>query len=315
MDWLNQLATPAIALAGIAIAYAQWRIANTRLTHDLFDRRYAVYAAAKKFIQQICQKRTLTIEELSLFLYASAGAVFVLDEELAAYLDQLRDNAVKAAELYERISAQTASQEEIRRHWDTFRWFSEQLTILTKQFKPFLQYKGPLSQRFLTYSKRLAAVRARSAGRRTIRIVGLAALSFNLLMSAGAAEKAISPPTATEIFHLRSECAALGKKILDENIVGPALYQTQISRYNPLTNRCYVELSVQCGDITKGCRHYSTTLYDGQTGEMLAFIRTENGQRSGMVFDRAHQTTTDANAGWDDARDYIDAMMADDRKQ
>jgi hypothetical protein len=51
----------------------------------------------------------------------------------------------------------------------------------------------------------------------TIQIIGLAALSLYLLMSAGAAENAFLPPTATEIFHLRSECAALGKKILDEN--------------------------------------------------------------------------------------------------
>jgi hypothetical protein len=48
---------------------------------------------------------------------------------------------------------------------------------------------------------------------------------------------------------------------------------------------------------------------------MLAFIKMEHGQKSGIVFDTAHQTTTDANAGWDDARDYIDAMTTDDRKQ
>jgi hypothetical protein len=48
---------------------------------------------------------------------------------------------------------------------------------------------------------------------------------------------------------------------------------------------------------------------------MLASITIENGQKSGIVFDRNHQTKADTNAGWDDARDYIDAMMADDRSQ
>ncbi len=62
IDWLKALATPAIAVAGIVIACAQLRIANIRLTHDLFGRRYAIYDAARKFIQTICQKYTATTE-------------------------------------------------------------------------------------------------------------------------------------------------------------------------------------------------------------------------------------------------------------
>lgn len=319
IDWLNRLATPTIALAGIAIAYAQLRIANIRLTHDLFDRRYAIYAAARKFIQEICQKRTVTIEELSSFHYASADAIFVLDEALATYLDQLRDNAIKAAELYERIRSQTASQAEIQTHWDTLLWFSEQFSILIGKFKPFLQYKRPWSKRFLIYSKRLFRVPTSTSRqcRTSIEIIGLATLFLYLRMPAGAAENAFLPPTATEVFHLRSECAALGKKILDENIVGPALHQTEISRYNPLTNRCYVELIVQSADLTKPLTSLSRYLYDGQTGEMLAATRAENGQKWGMMYDQNHVPAIDIkiNAVWDDANRYIDAMLADDRKQ
>ena len=39
LEWLKGLATPAIAVAGVAIACAQVRIANIRLTDDLFDRQ------------------------------------------------------------------------------------------------------------------------------------------------------------------------------------------------------------------------------------------------------------------------------------
>jgi hypothetical protein len=118
--------------------------------------------------------------------------------------------------------------------------------------------------------------------------MSLAALSFFFWANEGLAQNAFSPPTATEIFHLRSECAALGRKLLNENVRGPALTQTQISRYNPLTNRCYVELTVQTGDKRKGMAHFTDTLYDGQTVEMLAFTKIENEQKSGMVFDRNH---------------------------
>ena len=147
------------------------------------------------------------------------------------------------------------------------------------------------------------------------RLTGIVVLCALFPTNRGIAQNAFSPPTATEIFHLRSECAALGQKILDENIIGSALTQTETSRYNPLTNRCYVELVVQSADLNKPMEVFSRYFFDGQTGEMLASLKIEKGQKSGIVFDRNHQTTTDTNAGWDDAEGYVDAMMADERKQ
>jgi len=74
-------------------------------------------------------------------------------------------------------------------------------------------------------------------------------------------------------------------------------------------------LTVQTGDTNVALDYLSRILYDGQTGEMLAFARREKGKKSGMVFDKQHQVTTDNNAFYDDASAFIDKMMADDRKQ
>jgi len=98
-------------------------------------------------------------------------------------------------------------------------------------------------------------------------------------------------PSATEVFHLRSECVALGQKILDGNVVGSALSHSQVSHYDPRTNRCYVELTIQTADTTKPLDYLNRVLYDGQTGEMLAVARLEKGKKWGMVFDRQHQIT------------------------
>ena len=91
-------------------------------------------------------------------------------------------------------------------------------------------------------------------------------------------------PTATEVFHLRSECAKLGAKILNDNSVGRALSQSQLSHYNSNTNRCYIELTVQSADMTKAPEIMSRYLFDGQTEEMLAFAKVEKGKQSGMAF-------------------------------
>jgi len=64
-----------------------------------------------------------------------------------------------------------------------------------------------------------------------------------LLVLAVSIAQAAEPPTATEV------CAELGEKIMEENDIGMAL--SQVSRYDPRINRCYVELIVVAADVTK----------------------------------------------------------------
>jgi len=109
---------------------------------------------------------------------------------------------------------------------------------------------------------------------------------------------------------LRSACAAWGEQILEGNFIRSAVYQEQFARYSPRTNRCYVEMRVQTGDLDENSDRFAQYLYDGRTREMLAFAQIQNGKKSGKVFDLHHRTTTFENAGWDDASDYIYAMMA-----
>jgi hypothetical protein len=88
-------------------------------------------------------------------------------------------------------------------------------------------------------------------------------------------------PTATEVFNLRSRCAALGERILEGNTIGSALTQSQVTHYEPRTNRCYVELTIQTADASKPIdQHYHhRVLYDGQTKEMLAWALIERGKK------------------------------------
>jgi hypothetical protein len=263
IEWLKALATPAIAITGVVIACAQLRIANVRLTHDLFDRRYAVSAAARKFIQQICQKRTITIEELSSFRYGSGDAIFVLDQVVADYLERLGTNGIRAAELHDKIENQRASEAEIRGHWDLLDWAFNQIDVLTEKFKPFLQFLRPWSHR--------------------LKILRFAALFLVLLAGGAGAENAFPPPTTAEIFDLHSECAALGEKMLDANanLLGQAPEKSQTSHYNPQTNRCYVQLTVLTSDTTDPLPVVTEYLYNGQTNVILAVAQIRKGLKWG----------------------------------
>ena len=81
-------------------------------------------------------------------------------------------------------------------------------------------------------------------------------------------------PTATEIFHLKTECMELGEK-LEKNARIPETAVTMHSRYDPKSNRCYVELlTVVQTDKTKNLFDNGTlltdTVQDAHTRQTLA---------------------------------------------
>ena len=120
------------------------------------------------------------------------------------------------------------------------------------------------------------------------------------------------PPTTTEIFNLRTKCAELSQNLLKGLYIAPPLEGTQNSHYDPSTNRCYAEIDTQTGDLKapEKEKEFSRYLYDGQTGHMLAGARTSHGDTTGGIFDGQH-----SDAGYFEAKAYIDEKMADDRMQ
>jgi hypothetical protein len=131
-------------------------------------------------------------------------------------------------------------------------------------------------------------------------------VSVGLCVPAMAQERDFQLPPATEVFNLRSKCAELGGKILEgiDARMHPTL--SQVSHYDPRTNRCYVEVTEQSGST------YHRYLYDGQTKEILAHASTIKGKREGEISDNQRNPTGGNN--YDDASKYIDQMMAEDRK-
>ena len=149
------------------------------------------------------------------------------------------------------------------------------------------------------------------------RNLGLIAMALTLFTSCQTRrpteDRAYRPSTATEVFHLRSECVRLGEKIVEENPIGSAQSMTQEFHYNPKTNRCYVRLTDT--DKTKPRENYGINLYDGQTREMLAFAQVKNGEKVGMVSGTTMRDTTEADAGFAEAMEFINKAMEYDRKQ
>jgi hypothetical protein len=159
---------------------------------------------------------------------------------------------------------------------------------------------------------------------RTLAIRKTAAVAFAAFATPGLAQTA-PQPTATEVFHLRSECATLGEKLADRIVDAyRAEYHVssyyQLSHYDARTNRCYVKLQSVFADKKTPVNYYylNTCLYDGQTGERLACARQRTDKHS--VF-QPDQNTSDIDTldkfqlSSDEAYAFINERMADDRMQ
>ena len=155
-----------------------------------------------------------------------------------------------------------------------------------------------------------------------------------------------TPPTATEAFNLRIKCKTMADEKAESLInTRPLTYadgasagmsavavdalnrtnaenreliqEYHSSKYDAKTNRCYIEI-FQHKKIGK---HKSIEvqvrqIYDGQTDELLATAGFENGTMSGVVFDPQHppKNPPDKKSGWDEAHDYMNEMMLDNRR-
>jgi hypothetical protein len=76
-------------------------------------------------------------------------------------------------------------------------------------------------------------------------------------------------PSATEVFHLRTECGDLGRKRIAETVAEVAEYPSRSvaggdTHYDASTNRCYVKLLIIATNYS------SVYLHDAQTMEVLA---------------------------------------------
>ncbi|MGA3371192.1 MAG: hypothetical protein ABSC48_05470 [Terracidiphilus sp.] len=123
--------------------------------------------------------------------------------------------------------------------------------------------------------------------------------------------------TATEVFDLRSKCAALGEKIMSENIIGSALTHDQVSRYNPETNHCYVKLEVSTADLSTPREKFITHeyLYDGQTKELLATAIREGNRESAEIFSESLKRFVHDPIlpSYDETVSLMDKFVAEDR--
>jgi hypothetical protein len=133
------LATLTVACAVAYVALQQWRLARNRFRLDLFDRRYKVYDATKKFVSV----GQFDDPQLFEFNVGTADAEFLFDSRVTDYLVEVRKHAV-TVRTHQKIFEHMPVGEERSRHVEAAHehllWLTEQITNVTKVFTPYLSF-------------------------------------------------------------------------------------------------------------------------------------------------------------------------------
>jgi L-rhamnose isomerase len=75
------------------IAEEQAHIASEKLRHDLYDRRYRVFDAARRLLAQIVSQKNASDDALRAFVIDTDDAVFLFDDDMAAQLKEIHKRA------------------------------------------------------------------------------------------------------------------------------------------------------------------------------------------------------------------------------
>jgi hypothetical protein len=144
MDIFWKFATVIVAIVGAYIAAQQFWLASEKLKLDLFEKRFAVFAAARHFLSRVAQFAGVRMDDFGQYRTAVAEASFLFEEEVVAFLDEIDRRALhlwaieeerKGSEV-ERTRERLAT--EVRAELD---WLTSQLSMLKPTFEPYLKFE------------------------------------------------------------------------------------------------------------------------------------------------------------------------------
>jgi hypothetical protein len=121
------------------VAYVQFKLANEKFKLDLFEKRFAIYKEVESFLQK--NMPNITSEEALNFFYNTKAAIFLFEDDIADYLNEIFKNALEL----EKIRIENPSGPFPSSYNELWKWFVDQLAAkpspLIEKFSPYLKLK------------------------------------------------------------------------------------------------------------------------------------------------------------------------------
>jgi hypothetical protein len=141
----SPIATLIVGLIVGYIAWQQWQVSKAKLRLDLFDRRYKVYDATRKFLAVIMREATFSDSQLFEFYAGTSDAEFLFDADIVDYLSQITKHAIDMRSIHARYQSLPIGDERSKQcdaEQEHLLWLTRQITASTKTFSRYLSFSN-----------------------------------------------------------------------------------------------------------------------------------------------------------------------------
>ncbi len=144
IDILSALLTPTIAVFALGIAGFQLWLANTKLKHELFERRYVVYAAIEKYIGKTLSKGNGAEEMQREFLNKTNSAKFLFGSKYAEFVNKVWCETIyleTSRAIIQQPKDEKERQEHVQKRAEIKKSLSNMLSELNTISEPYLKLR------------------------------------------------------------------------------------------------------------------------------------------------------------------------------
>jgi hypothetical protein len=134
------ISAPAIACFGAYISYKQWQLGRYKLKHDLFEKRWLIYASAHDaiavFLNGAEEEKLNQFKDLKVKI---VGANFLFPSDICDFLNEIADRMYDLKVMEHKIRSGVENREDVlQAHKKEYQWLEDQPKVLAAKLKFYL---------------------------------------------------------------------------------------------------------------------------------------------------------------------------------
>lgn len=138
----------AIVLIAVFTAWTTWSqysINKEKLKLDLFEKRFSVFKATRKFLSVVLRDAKISLEDINEYRANTSETDFFFENDVVNYLKEIDSKALKLWQLHEEIRDMPKGNErseKARKISECLKFLIDKLPELKTVFSPYMRFKA-----------------------------------------------------------------------------------------------------------------------------------------------------------------------------
>ena len=128
----------AVAVGALVVGYHQFRIAEANLRLALFEKRFAVYQAALKYVRNVTANAGGSVSSQVEFSSIALDAAFLFDADATRYFEEILGRGARLLGIARSNDEQNPGLAQER--YDHLVWMADQALELPKRLRPYMEF-------------------------------------------------------------------------------------------------------------------------------------------------------------------------------